>query len=55
MALPSTLTETEELDALSFITWQACRKKETPGEAQKWEAMDEFAVHDFNYIFFLPN
>jgi hypothetical protein len=54
-ALPSTLTETEELIARSFITWQACRKKETPEESEKWAAFDDFVVHDFNYIYFLPN
>ena len=54
-ALPSTLTESEELTARSFITWQACRKKESEKGEQKWTAMDEYITHDFNYIFFLPN
>jgi len=55
MAIPSTLTETEELVARSFIIWQACRKKEMESGEQKWKAMDEFITHDFNYIFYLPN
>jgi energy-coupling factor transporter ATP-binding protein EcfA2 len=55
MAIPSTLTETEELVARSFIIWQACRKKELETGEQKWKAMDEFITHDFNYIFYLPN
>ena len=54
-AIPSTLTETEELIARTFIIWQACRKKEAEGGVQKWKAMDEFLTHDFNYIFYLPN
>jgi len=54
-AIPSTLTETEELVARSFIIWQACRKKELETGEQKWKAMDEFISHDFNYIFYLPN
>ncbi len=54
MAIPSTLTETEELIARSFIVWQACRKKEIESGEQKWTAMDEFLTHDFNYISFLP-
>ena len=55
-ALPSTLTETEELTTRSFILWQACRKKEAgEGANNNWTAMDEFLTHDFNYIFYLPN
>ncbi|HJS53799.1 MAG TPA: hypothetical protein VJ765_04625, partial [Chitinophagaceae bacterium] len=54
-AIPSTLTETEELTAHATIVWQACRKKETEEGVQKWKAMDEFITHDFNYIFYLPN
>ena len=53
-ALPSTLTETEELTARAFILWQACRKKEAPEDAANWSAMDEFLTHDFSYIFYLP-
>jgi hypothetical protein len=54
-SLPSTLTETEELNARAFILWQACRKKESEEEAKNWAIMDEFITHDFNYIFFVPN
>lgn len=55
MAMPSTLTETEELIARAFIVWQACKKNDLEKGAQKWTAMDEFVTHDFNYIFYLPN
>ena len=55
MAMPSTLTEAEELIARAFIVWQACRKNDLEKGAQKWTAMDEFVTHDFNYIFYLPN
>jgi hypothetical protein len=55
MAIPSTLTETEELMARSIIVWQACQKKELEQGEQKWRAMDSFITHDFNYIFYLPN
>jgi hypothetical protein len=54
-ALPSTLTESEDLTARAFIVWQACRKKESEAGVQNWTAMDEFITNDFNYIFFLPN
>ena len=54
-AIPSTLTETEELTARSFIIWQACRKIELEEGKQQWGKMDEFITHDFNYVFFLPN
>ena len=53
--LPATLTETEDLTARSYILWQACRKKESAEEQQKWKTMDDFLTHDYNYIFFMPN
>ncbi|HYM93943.1 MAG TPA: hypothetical protein VET23_07380, partial [Chitinophagaceae bacterium] len=54
-SLPSTLTEEQDLTARSFILWQACRKKESEAEAKEWKAMDDFIIHDFSYIFYLPN
>ena len=54
MALPSTLTEGEELIARSIIMWQASRKKEAEAGGAKWTAMDEFITHNFNYIFYQP-
>ena len=53
-AIPSTLTETEELIARALIIWQAGRKKESKEGKHKWSAMDQFLMHDFNYIFYLP-
>jgi hypothetical protein len=55
MAMPSTLTETDELFAQSIIIWQACRKKESEAGRKQWKAMDDFITHDYNYIFFKPN
>ena len=54
-AIPSTLTETEDLTARSIILWQACRKKESADEKKQWRSMDNYITHDFNYIFYLPN
>lgn len=54
-AIPSTLTESQDLIARAFIVWQACHKREAEKGVQKWKAMDEFIIHDFNYIFYLPN
>jgi energy-coupling factor transporter ATP-binding protein EcfA2 len=54
-AIPSTLTESEELIARAFIVWQACQKKELNEGGLKWTAMDKSITHDFNYIFYLPN
>jgi hypothetical protein len=53
MALPSTLTETQDLIARAFILWQACRKKESEEEGKNWTAMDEFITHDINYIYYM--
>jgi len=54
-AIPSTLTETEDLIARSIIVWQACRKKESEAGVKHWTTMDEFITSIFNYIFYLPN
>ena len=54
-AIPSTLTESQDLIARAFIIWQACRKNEMESGNQQWSAMDYFFTHDFNYIFYLPN
>jgi energy-coupling factor transporter ATP-binding protein EcfA2 len=54
-AIPSTLTESQDLIARALIVWQACRKKEAEEGIQRWKAMDDFLTHDFNYIFYLPN
>lgn len=54
-AIPSTLTESEDLTARTFILWQACRKRELAAGEQRWTIMDDFLLHDFNYIFYLPN
>ena len=54
-AIPSTLTETEDLGARSIIVWQACRKKESEAGIAHWTSMDEFITSFFNYIFYLPN
>jgi len=54
-AMPATLTETEELNARSIIVWQACKKKELEKGEGRWKKMDDFILHDFNYIYYLPN
>ena len=53
IALPSTLTETQDLIARAIILWQACRKKETEEGSKNWKAMDEFISHDLNYIYYM--
>ncbi len=51
-AIPSTLTELQDLVVRAFIIWQASRKKELAAGAQKWTAMDEFFTHNNHYIFY---
>ncbi len=48
-ALPSTLTEFEDLVTRVFIIWHACIKKESVNERKKWAGFDRFLVED-NYI-----
>jgi len=55
MAIPSTLTEREDLISRAIIVWQACQKKEMEKGELRWKAMDHFITHDLNYIFYLPN
>ncbi len=54
-AIPSTLTETEDLLARTFILWQACIKKETTVDREKWAAMDEVFQFNFYYVNYLVN
>jgi hypothetical protein len=53
-AIPTTLTETEDLITRSFIIWQASRKKEIAEGRQKWTALDEFFSHDSYYVLYRP-
>ena len=55
MAIPATLTETEDLFARAYIIWQACRKKETTEERKKWVDMDDIFEFGFNYINYVNN
>lgn len=54
-SIPVTLTENEELMARAMILWQACRKQENEQEKIYWSSMDQWFMHDFNYVFYLPN
>jgi energy-coupling factor transporter ATP-binding protein EcfA2 len=54
-AMPPTLTEGQELFLQSFILWQAAIAQQTEEEAARWEPMDTFYTHDYNYVFYLPN
>ncbi|PWN05106.1 ATP-binding protein [Rhodohalobacter mucosus] len=54
-AMPPTLTEGQELFLQSLILRQAAVAQQTAEEAARWEPMDTFFTHDFNYVFYLPN
>ncbi|HSU27236.1 MAG TPA: hypothetical protein VLJ68_02565 [Chitinophagaceae bacterium] len=54
-AIPSTLTETQDLFTRSTIIWQACRKKESDVERSRGAPMDYYITHDDNYVFFVTN
>ncbi|MFZ9387279.1 MAG: ATP-binding protein [Chitinophagaceae bacterium] len=55
MAIPSTLTESQDLFTRAVILWQACRKNEAEEGRPYWTAMDDYFTHDVNYIFYTPN
>ena len=55
LAIPATLTETEDFFTRAIIIWQASIKKETRDEQAAWNGMDKFIAYENNYIFFVPN
>jgi hypothetical protein len=54
-AMPSTLTEGQELFLQALILWQAAIAQQTEEEALRWKPMDTFFTHDYNYVFYSPN
>lgn len=52
--IPTTLTETQDLLARVVLLWQACKKEEVLNNRPPDQAMDDFIMHDFNYIFYIP-
>jgi len=54
-AIPSTLTETDDLMSRELIVWQSCIKKETPYGQLRWVPMDKFISDDNYYIFYVSN
>ncbi len=53
-AIPSTLTENEDLVARTYIIWNACIKKESAREREKWASLDKFIELD-RYIPYQSN
>ena len=50
-AMPSTLTETQELIGYYHLLWEASKAKEA-GREFKWKAMDEYFEWDQEYVFY---
>jgi hypothetical protein len=50
-----TLTETQELNLLNVILWQASIRKENSEGIGHRESMDLYYTYDYNYIFYLPS
>jgi energy-coupling factor transporter ATP-binding protein EcfA2 len=53
-AIPSMLTEQEDLISRVIILWQACVKRESIAEKNKWKKIDQFLEYSRNYINFQP-
>lgn len=53
-AMPSTLTETQELTCYYFLLWEACKTKEAGKPVSAWTSMDEYFNWDQEYIFYVP-
>jgi len=54
-AIPSTLTEQEDLICRVLILWQSCINRESAEEKKKWKKIDEYKNNNLNYINFQPN
>lgn len=54
-AMLSTLTETQELNLLNVILWQASIRKENTEGGGHRASMDLYYTYDYNYIFYLPS
>ena len=52
-AIPSTLTENQDVMTRFTILLQAARKKENLS-GNEWSPMDRFFLHDLYYVFYKP-
>ena len=55
MSIPTTLTETQDLYARTWLLEAACHKKETPEEKARWSSMEKFRSYPESYIFYAAN
>ncbi|MBS1542238.1 MAG: hypothetical protein JST14_01285 [Bacteroidetes bacterium] len=54
-SIPSTLTETQDLECRTMIMAEACKAREKSVTSPMWRAMDLFNEWEWRYIFFFPN
>jgi energy-coupling factor transporter ATP-binding protein EcfA2 len=55
MSIPSTLTETQDLNCRTQILVEACKKREALTDDKQWVAWNRFDAWNWNYIFYIPN
>jgi hypothetical protein len=54
-SIPSTLTESQDLECRTAILAEACKQDEQlSGQPSKWKPMDDFLDWNWNYITYLP-
>ncbi len=54
-AIPSTLTESQDLTCRALILLEAAREKELSAGDLSWQNMDRSILRAFNYVFYFPN
>ncbi len=54
-SLPSSFTDTQELEWRTLILFEACRQRDLAAGETKWLPMDKGLIHDMEYIFFETN
>jgi len=55
MAIPNTLTETQDLICRTMILLEAAREKEAKTGNTSWKPMDEFINRPYTYVYYFPN
>ncbi len=54
-SIPSTLTESQDLECRSMILLEACKKQDLTNSDNRWKAMDRWLDWQWNYVYYLPN
>ncbi len=54
-SIPSTFTESQDLNCRNLILWEECKKSESQTSAREWKSMDQFYTWEQVYVFYQNN